>query len=115
MTILNTIEMTAANNEAWIIVSLVLAVFGFVTIVICFGEGRDEYVGRACGLIVAVLAILSLVIAAKTSRQHQTGEIHLEVTLDDSVPARDIFEGYELIEQRGEIYVLKPLDGGEAE
>jgi hypothetical protein len=113
MTILNTIEVVAKSNALWVDISAAVLLISFILFLIFAAKGK-ETASAVCGIAVLV-SMLSAGIGVATSHKYKTGEIRLEVTLDESVPARDIFEGYELIERRGEIYVLKPLDGGEAE
>lgn len=113
MTILNTIDVVATNNQAWFGISACVLLIGLSLAILSFGEGRQERNERLLGIAMLGVAVLSLVLAKATSREYKTGEIRLEATLDESVSARAILEEYEIVDIRGEIYTLKPLDAAE--
>ena len=54
-----------------------------------------------------VLSLISLPIDAVTKIPDYT---KYEVTLNDSVPMNDFMNTYEVLEQRGQIYVVKEIE-----
>lgn len=70
-----------------------------------------EYVMASitCPVILGFISISSLVIVliiAILSPKHLTGYKY-EVTIDENVSMKEVYERYEIVEQRGDIWVLR--------
>lgn len=48
-----------------------------------------------------------IVCGASQNENHKTGELQYEVTIDDTVSMTEFNKKYEIIEQRGDIFVVK--------
>ena len=57
--------------------------------------------------IVCILSMLISMVALGFSPRVDTGRKRYEVTLNDTVSANEIFEKYDIIEQRGKIWVIE--------
>lgn len=57
--------------------------------------------------IVCVVSLIALFITVHKAPEVDTGRNRYEVILDDSVPANEVYEKYEVIERRGEIWVIE--------
>lgn len=88
-----------------VIVGIVL----FYTAIFAFIEGIKS---RSCpvkliAFIIAGVSIGVLITIANTSLCIPTDRYHYEATIDDDVTFTELYEKYEIIEQKGEIYILK--------
>ena len=69
----------------------------------------DTIVSDVCPVILGIISISSLVIALVIgilSPKHLTG-YEYEATIDENVSMKEVYERYEIVEQRGDIWVLK--------
>lgn len=111
MTILNTIELTkTAPAIKWVaagclIGMLIFFIVGFA----CVGRGAmGDKIGGWC-LLVSVLLFFSTVVCATLSDNVvvPNGEYQYEVLIDDTTAFTEITEKYNIVDQRGEIFVLE--------
>ena len=58
-------------------------------------------------LIDLIVFIGCVFVSWRQSENHKTGEIRYEVTIDDTVSMIEFNKNYEIIEQRGDIFVVK--------
>ena len=59
-------------------------------------------------IVSAVFVIIFVILSTlKPMQTTPTGKYKYEVTIDKSVPMTEFYEKYEIIEQRGEIFVIK--------
>ena len=107
ITVLNQ-EMIIVNAD-WAIILCILSIFGalcgvfmlFVSLflrsdgLLCIGAAIALGFG-VCGLIISSIP-----------SEVKSGRYRYEVTIDESVSFNDIYEKYEIIEQRGDIWVLE--------
>lgn len=106
VTILNRIDILEPPTWfVWAIISLVI-VLG-----ISFAVGLskpDEWYSVLAGImaILCVLGIFILIIISD-ELQEPTGRYKYEVIIDDTVSVTELYEKYEVVDQRGEIWVLK--------
>ena len=69
----------------------------------------DTIVSDVCPVILGIISISSLVIALAIgilSPTHLTG-YEYEATIDENVSMKEVYERYEIVEQRGDIWVLR--------
>lgn len=59
------------------------------------------------GLIVMIVGLVCILVLVVAPPQVETGRYRYEVTVDESASFTDIYEKYEIVEQRGEIWVLE--------
>lgn len=113
VTILNTIH---ESNVAEIVVGIVFALVSIVClawIVHIIIEERDCYDIILWVLtVILIAALLFGVVAGILSIVHATtvDEIAYEITIDENVSFKEFNEKYEIVEQRGDIYVVKEID-----
>ena len=108
VTILNTIELTDASFGT--VVTLVITGVVFFILLFCMWLTSGSKVDNLLFFLFVVDAIVILVntaIAAYQSENYKTGEIQYEVTIDDSVSMTEFNKKYEIVEQRGDIFVVK--------
>ena len=116
VTILNEIEVVQVVNDTFNSTAAIIALG--ITILICavagFFIGRENY-NEFTGIVVGVLigVILSLFTGALFGGvifEYQPvteTTIRYEVTIDDSVSLTEFYEHYNVIEQRGQIFVVE--------
>ena len=108
VTILNTIELTDASFGT--VVTLAITGVVFIILLFCMWLTSGSKVDNLLFFLFVVDAIVILVntaIATYQSENHKTGEIQYEVTIDDSVSMTEFNKKYEIVEQRGDIFVVK--------
>ena len=115
VTILNEIEVIQVVNDtfnytagfiAFCITALIGAIIGFFTGRIDCSEFESTLVGALVGIVLglAVMALFGTIFSypseTKTTMQY-------EVTVDDSVSLTEFYEHYNVIEQRGQIFIVE--------
>ena len=108
MTILNTIELTktAPIVDGIFISCIALFILGFI---IAFTVStKYAKIGTTLAAI-AVASFLGAFICAglKDDITVPSGEVHYEVLINDDTSFTEVIEKYDIIEQRGEIFVLE--------
>ena len=108
MTVLNTIELTkTAPTLAVIGVScLFLAVLSFIGAILTPVE--HENIGLTC-VCILIFSIIGVVVCGCLSYTYTVpnGEVRYEVLINDDTSFTEVIEKYDIIEQRGEIFVLE--------
>lgn len=99
ITILNQTEITEMG--LW---SLLVGVLAFIIVIFFIGamakfEAWSAVLGGVVGFIVLVSIFASSV--------EPTGRYRYECTIDKSVSMTEVYEKYEVVEQRGDIWVLE--------
>lgn len=100
--ILNQIEVVETQigiGLGWVFL-IGVAIFALI-FVIC---GFDE-VGAIGGAIVGVCIAIVMVLA--TAEEVPTGEYQYEVIVEDTVNLQEFYDYYDVVGQRGEIFVVK--------
>ena len=64
-------------------------------------------IGSCCTAIICLVALVICMIQTIRSEDIPTDRYKYEVTIDESVQFTDIYERYEVVERRGEIWVLE--------
>lgn len=108
MTVLNTIELTkTAPTLAVIGVScLFLAVLSFIGAMAI--PSTYEKIGITC-VVILVLSIIGVCVCGAISDEVTVpnGKVQYEVLINDDASFVEVVEKYDIIEQRGEIFVLE--------
>lgn len=106
MTILNQYPMPYTNVIA-IIMGTIFIVIGCMMLFMAGVMSEDDIkssVGCIFGFVLAVgLGILFIL----GSKQENKDVTYYDVILEDDYPLKELLNSYELVEQRGEIYVIK--------
>ncbi len=103
ITILNKIEITGLPT--WLVITWIsIIMISICVVVICglIAKGSLKVTAIA-GITAVVMFFLGLILECTV----KTGEYRYECTIDDSVSYNDIVKNYEIIEQRGDIWVLE--------
>lgn len=102
ITILNTAAVTGL--PAWVSV-LAFVIFFIGAIVFAVSMILD---GPVCVIASSLMISLIVIIAYGIFNcTVKTGEYRYECTIDDSVSYNEVVENYKIVEQRGDIWVLK--------
>ena len=102
VTILN--QDTINSLPDWSLAALVVLIVGAFLAFVIFNIVSDTRIITAFG-IMSVLFALSAVMIIVVTPINETATY--EVIIDDNVSFTELYEHYEIIEQRGEIYILK--------
>ena len=104
VTILNTIEVTGISR-------IVIIAFMASFIIGLFLMSILELSENSCVLVYLLIDLIVFIgcvfVSWYQSENHKTGEIRYEVTIDDTVSMTEFNKKYEIIEQRGDIFVVK--------
>lgn len=116
MQILNEIIFTELPQwvETITTIGLIMFIAGIVAIIISALE--ESGVGFVFGLMAAAVGlILGVVgmISAEKVEPLPTGITQYEVLIDESVNFQEVYDKYEVIERRGDIWVLQNKEGEE--
>ena len=118
ITILNTITENVSNTAglvAILISSIVLIIISFIAIIICsnkFSEFNDFVI---IYIIIGIAGISFFIVSILELNTPQKPQTLYEVTISDEVSFKDFTSKYEIIEQRGEIYVVKERERNDKE
>lgn len=106
VTILNTIELTAPSPG--VIVTLVVTGLLFLILISVPETSSSKTDNLVIFLIVssAIAFLVCMSIVIYQSDNHKTGKLQYEVTIDDSVSMTEFNKKYEIVEQRGDIFVV---------
>ena len=89
----------------------VIAILTIISLISCiaFFIAYITMVSNVCPVILAFISISSLVTVffiGALSPKHLTG-YEYEATIDENVSMKEVYERYEIVEQRGDIWVLR--------
>lgn len=86
----------------------VLLFFGMaLSLILLFDAITNESVGGCIMSAIFIIAILFLVGAIAHNVANPTGYTEYQVLIDDDVKWKDLYENYEIIDQKGQIYTIK--------
>ena len=115
VTILNEIEVVQVVNDTFNYTAAFIALI--ITVLICavvgFFIGRfeyDEVGGALTGVLIGlVLSLFTGTLFGKLFEYPQVTEttMRYEVTIDDSVSMNEFYSKYNIVEQRGDIFVVE--------
>lgn len=103
VTILNKIAITGLPTWANILV-VILITFGIGVFVVSIIADFDLPTWAA---VFPLASLAVLVVGVILNGTIKTGEYRYECTIDDSVSYNEIVENYDIVEQRGDIWVLE--------
>ena len=111
ITILNTITENVSNTAGFVVLlifSIVVIILSFIAIIIC-SDKFSEFNGFVIAFIITGIAGISFLIVSilELNTPPQEPQTLYEVTISDEVSFKDFTSKYEIIEQRGEIYIVK--------
>lgn len=107
MTVLNT-YLHDVTPDHLVLMAVILIGAGIVSIICGVAKcTENKLLHGSIGMILGVAMLASGVIWL----DHMPKEMWYEVLLDDNTPFVEVMDEYELVEQRGLIYVLKEKEG----
>ena len=99
ITILNQTEIMEVPG-VWLFITICISlVIGFIVALLLHNEDALP--------IVTLLAFIGMAIVVSILFKEPTGRYKYECLIDDSVSITELYEKYEVIEQRGDIWVLE--------
>ena len=106
MTVLNVIELTKQSMIPFYIAAVCVTV-SIISLLIAINTSREWLTmpGAASAIIFFLIAIGLLIFASDF--QEPTGKYQYEIMIDDSTTFSEVIEKYDIIEQRGEIFVVE--------
>ena len=112
MTVLNMIELTTVSNSFvyWTLILFIVgaALFGTGLVILC----KDNDTSGAAPLAIGIVLIFIVIALAKCSDadifQVPNGKFHIEATFSEDMPFLSVMENYNILEQRGDIFLLEP-------
>ena len=90
-----------------------MGLFALLTLICLIACTELYHSYNTLSMISAILFLVSfvcLLYQLYTAEEIPTGRYKYEVTIDESVQFIDIYDKYEVVEQRGEIWVLEDKD-----
>ena len=107
ITILNQTEVMEPTPLA----TTVVAILTILSLISCITYLIADYVMASitCPVILGLISISSLIsvlVISILSPKHLTG-YEYEATIDENVSMKEVYERYEIVEQRGDIWVLR--------
>ena len=111
VTILNTITENVSNTDCLVVLlifSIVVIIFSFIAI-IAVSDKFSEFNGFVIAYIITGIAgiLFVIVLILELNAPPQEPQTLYEVTISDEISFKDFTSKYEIIEQRGEIYIVK--------
>lgn len=110
ITILNTITENVSNTGGLVVLlifSIIVIILSFIAI-IAVSDKFYEFNGFVIVYIITGIAGISfLIVSILELNTPQEPQTLYEVTISDEVSFKDFTSKYEIIEQRGDIYVIK--------
>ena len=107
ITILNQTEVMELTPLA----TKVIAILTIISVVSCiaFFIAYITMVSNVCPVILAFIfmsSLISILVISILSPKHLTG-YEYEATIDENVSMKEVYERYEIVEQRGDIWILR--------
>ena len=113
MTTLNLIEMTeTATSYKFLTIVLFLAGLTLIFSGFCILANDDEDGGKAilAGCIVLAISIILIGVSDSSIFQISNGKYQIEATFSEDMPFLSVMKEYDIVEQRGDIFVLEPKE-----
>lgn len=112
LTPLNTIEILEVSRIG-IGCGLSLIVCGFFMFFRSMNYDGSSLARTIAMILITVLSIstgffMTLNFSANDAWKNKTGRFQIEATISDDMPFNSIYDQYEIIEKRGDIYLLEP-------
>ena len=103
ITVLSQTELYDAP-VAWVMIPAIVVLFGCLFICVLF-EADESLSG-----LLSFFAAFLVAIAMYNVTKYTTGEYKYECVIEDSVSMTEFCERYEIVDQRGKIYIIKEKD-----
>ena len=102
--ILNKTAITELSdlNGGLIVICIIIAAIAFLIMLL----SNNSTVVIAAGIVIFISGVI-LILSPFFASEVETGRYRYEVIIDESVKFSDIYDNYEVVEQRGEIWVLE--------
>lgn len=111
MTVLNVIELTkTAPAIKWIAAGCIFLILSsFIIGIATAGKGKRGDTITTCSFVLLIISFFGAVICAGLSDwiTVPNGKYHYEITIDNETSFTEVTEKYNIIEQRGEIFVVE--------
>lgn len=108
ITILNQTEIIDFPAWASITISMLIVIAVLCVLFAC----AEKSLGLAVSSLIAMVGVIVVVLIGGLNPV-ETGRYEYEVTIDESVNFIDIYENYDVIEQRGDIWVIEDKEMSE--
>lgn len=105
--ILNQKEIMEYSNAQNVIgmIALALIFISIIIIVVGYGIYIDGLI--MSGFVLLLVSMFTLAIVANRGKIHHTGQYKYEATIDDNVPFIEVYKKYDVVKQKGDLWVLK--------
>lgn len=100
ITVLSQTELYDASM-ALVMIPAIIALFGFLFLGVWLGANRDAVV------VVSVMLAFVVALISYNANKYPTGEYEYECVIEESVSTTEFCERYEIVGQRGKIYIIK--------
>ena len=111
MTVLNVVELTkTAPAIKWIAAGCILSILSsFIIGISTAGKGKRGDTITTCSFVLLIISFFGAVICAALSDEIvvSNGKYQYEIIIDDNTSFTEVTEKYDIIEQRGEIFVVE--------
>ena len=102
ITVLNEIAVTGVPS--WMMISaIIISIIGFIVFAIAIIAEWPAWKA----IIPIIIVLFTWFICGIFNITFKTGKYQYECIIDDSVPYNEVIENYNIIEQRGDIWVLE--------
>ena len=108
--ILNQTEII--EYPGWWCWALVVSAFMPVCSIGIISDRSASKIAQMIACFTAILGLLGLVVVLGGDWKKPTGQYKYEAIISDDVSITSLYEKYEVVEQRGEIWVLKDKETG---
>ena len=116
MQILNEIMLTQPPQWVEVITTIGLIMFiasGAVAVMSMLGDSGVGFIGGLIAALVGAILSVAGMIAEEKVEPLPTGIAQYEVLIDESVNFQEVYDKYEVIERRGDIWVLQDKESEE--
>ena len=102
--ILNKTAITELSDSCGVImiICIIIALIAFLIVLL----SNNSIVVIASGIVAFISGVI-IILSPFFASEVETGQYRYEVIIDESVKFSDIYDNYEVVEQRGEIWVLE--------
>ena len=102
ITVLNEIAVTGVPS--WMMISaIIISIIGFIVFAIAINAKWPAWKA----IIPIIIVLFTWFICGIFNITFKTGKYQYECIIDDSVPYNEVVDNYEIVERRGDIWVLE--------
>ena len=105
--ILNKTEIMEYSNTQNVIITVAFAIciISLVMLLISFATLHDSL--AISGIILVIVSFVIILITFGVGKIHHTGRYKYRATIDKTVPITEVYKKYDVIKQKGDLWVLK--------